>query len=154
MSLSTEVMDRLFTRLSLIYGAAWDRSLGGAPIADIKTCWADELAGFDSKDGLMAVSWALQNLPDRCPNVLEFRALVRRAPGPVLVALQAPKADPVVVAAALERQLQVKAAMSSGLYNPKEWAKRLVARAEAGERVRPIALMFAKQALGTTGVAA
>lgn len=32
--------------------------------------------------------------------------------------------------------------------DPKAWAKRIIARHNAGERVRPISLRFAKEALG------
>jgi hypothetical protein len=31
--------------------------------------------------------------------------------------------------------------------DPKAWAKRLIARHEAGERIRPISLRFAREAL-------
>lgn len=148
MSLPSKVIDRLFARLAVTYGAAWDRSLGSAPLTDVKTCWAHELAGFATEDGLKAVAWALESLPERCPNVIEFRALCRRSPLPAVKQLEAPKADPVVVAAALERQLGVKQAIASSVHDPKAWAKDFVRRADAGERIRPLTLKFAKQALG------
>ena len=43
MTIAVEAIDRLFQRLAATYGAAWDRSLGQAPIADVKTAWAHEM---------------------------------------------------------------------------------------------------------------
>lgn len=148
MSLPSKVIDRLFSRLSVTYGAAWDRNLGSSPLSDVKTCWGHELSGFDSEEGLKCVAWALENLPERCPNVIEFRTLCRRSPMPERKQLDAPKADPVVVAAALERALSVRQAIASSVHDPKGWARNFVSRAEAGERIRPITLKFARQALG------
>lgn len=148
MSLPSKVIDRLFSRLAVTYGAAWDRNMGSAPLIDVKTCWAHELAGFDSEEGLKSVAWALENLPERCPNVIEFRALCRRSPLPERKQLEAPKADPVVVAAALDRALGVRQAIVSNAHDPKAWARARVERAKAGDPVRPITLKFARQALG------
>ena len=91
MSLPAEVIDRLFSRLNAVYGAAWDRQMGNAPLADVKSVWGHELAGFSDKLGMLA--WALDNLPERCPNVIEFKHLARRAPVPETARLPEPKAE-------------------------------------------------------------
>lgn len=148
MSLPSKAIDRLFERLGATYGAAWDRSLGTAPIGDVKSAWAHELAGFDDKLGLLA--WALENLPERCPNVIEFRNLARRAPVPDAPRLPEPKADPARVAAEMAKLAPVLAAARANAapVDHKAWAKRLIARHEAGERLNPTTLRFAREALG------
>lgn len=144
MSLSVETIDRLFTRLMATYGAAWDRSLGSVPLQDVKTVWAHELAGF--ADHLRDIAWALENLPERCPNVLEFKALCRRAPLPEVPRIEAPKANPELVKAELAK-LQPMLARVVPQAHDKDWARALVSRANAGEWVRPISLKLARQAL-------
>lgn len=120
-----KAIDRLFHRLSTTYGADWDRSLGQVPIADAKTVWAHELSVF--KNSLHRIAWALENLPERCPNVIEFRALCRRAPASELPALPEPKADKARVAAELAKLVPIKA-MSASPVDYKAWAKRTCTR--------------------------
>ena len=148
MSLSTEAVDRLFSRMAATYGASWDRSLGSAPLSDVKTVWAHELAGF--ADHLKDIAWALENLPERCPNVIEFRSLCRRSPAPEAPRIEAPKANPDLIRAELAK-LQPMMQRSAPQAHDKDWAHALVNRANAGEKVRPISLKFASQALGMEG---
>jgi hypothetical protein len=149
MTLPTKAVDRLFERLSATYGAAWDRSIGTAPISDAKTAWAHELAGFAGH--LDSLAWALENLPERCPNVIEFRNLARRAPAPELPRLPEPKADPERMRRELSKLGQIKQqVLSIKTLDGKEWARRIIARHDGGENVRPICLRFAREALGIT----
>jgi len=69
-------IDTLFETLAATYGAAWDRSLGTAPLNDVKTIWGNHLAGFTVAD----IRYALDHLPTKAPNVFEFRTLCRAAP--------------------------------------------------------------------------
>lgn len=138
------VIDRLFKRLAATYGAVWDRAMGNAPLDDVREVWAHELAGFGSK--LQDIAWALDNLPEKCPNVLEFRTLCRRAPAPTFLPLEAPKPDSTRVKAVVER---AKAAFDTQQQrDPKQWARDLMARHEAGKPVPVISLRFAREALG------
>lgn len=143
MTLSIQVVDRLFSRMAATYGAAWDRSLGQAPINDVKSAWAYELGNFAGR--LEAVAWALENLPERCPNVIEFRNLCRSAPAPEGPRLPEPKADPARLRAELAKLGNYRAYQAP---QGRDWARWIVARAEGGERVAPCTLLFAKQALG------
>lgn len=147
MSMPAQAIDRLFARLAATYGAAWDRSLGSAPLSDVKTAWGHELSGFSER--LQDIAWALENLPERCPNVIEFKALCRRAPAPEIPRLVSPPADPERVRAELEKLEPLR--MREHVVDGKAWARSLVARAEAGERIRPISLRFAREALGLEG---
>ena len=146
MTLPTKAVDRLFERLNATYGAAWDRSLGTVPIPDAKTAWAHELAGFDGN--LDSIAWALENLPERCPNVIEFRNLARRAPASELPRLPEPKADPERMRRELSKLGQIKhQVLSIKTLDGKEWARQIVARHDGCENVRPVCLRFAREAL-------
>jgi hypothetical protein len=147
MSLTTQAIDRLFTRLGATYGAQWDKALGSAPLGDVKTLWAHELSAYAGS--LHRIAWALENLPPRCPNVIEFKQLCRQAPAPEVPALPEPKADPERLKKALEKLVDTKATIKSTPSNVdhKAWAKRIMSRYHAGERINPTSLRFAKEAL-------
>lgn len=147
MSLPAEVIDRLFSRLSAVYGVDWDRQMGTAPLGDVKSAWGHELAGFSDKLGMLA--WALDNLPERCPNVIAFKTLARRAPVPETARLPEPKADPARVAAELAKLAPAVESARKAVHgvDNKAWAKRLISRHEAVERLNPTTLRFAREAL-------
>ena len=101
MSLPVKAIDRLFERLSTTYGSQWSNQWKDVPISDVKTLWGYELQGFT--DHLDSVAWALENLPERSPNVIEFRNLCRKAPAREVPLLPEPKADPVRLKKELSR---------------------------------------------------
>lgn len=148
MSLPLKAVDRLFERLGATYGAAWDRSLGSAPIGDLKSAWCHELSGFSDKLSMLA--WALENLPERCPNVIEFRNLARRAPVPETKRLPEPKADPERVKTELAKLAPARDAVkrNQAPADHKGWARRIVARHSSGDTINPTSLRFAREALG------
>jgi hypothetical protein len=146
----TRTIDRLFQRLAATYGAAWDRSLGTAPIEDVKAIWQRELAGFTGK--LSALAYALDHLPERCPNMIEFRNLCRAAPDAPAAQLPAPTVNPERIGQARALLAELNAKMRTGqIQDPKDWARRIIARHDAGEHVLPISLRFAREALGLVG---
>jgi hypothetical protein len=147
MSLTTQAIDRLFTRLGATYGAQWDKSLGNAPVNEVKTLWAHELAPFATS--LHRVAWALENLPPRCPNVIEFKQLCRQAPAPETPALPEPKADPERLKREFAKLGEMKANITAtpSKVDHKAWAKRILAGYTAGERINPTSLRFAREAL-------
>jgi hypothetical protein len=152
MSLSTQAIDRLFTRLGATYGAQWDKALGSAPLGDVKTLWAHELSAYAGS--LHRIAWALENLPPRCPNVIEFKQLCRQAPAPEAPALPEPKADPERLKRELAKLSDMKATITAtpSKVDHKAWAKRILARYTAGERINPTSLRFAREALRSEGV--
>lgn len=151
MNLPVTVIDRLFQRMSATYGSAWDRSMGTAPISDVKTAWMHELQGFSGR--LDAIAWALENLPERCPNVIEFRNLCRKAPEPEKPKLPEPPADPVRLRAELAKlQPIIDAAKRAVTVDRLAWARRIVARRDAGERVAVGTYNIAAEALRINGV--
>lgn len=151
----TNVVEYVFKRLAATYGAAWDRSLGQAPISDVMTVWDYQLQQFtQSTSAKKMIMWALDNLPDRCPNVIEFKALCRRAPLAAPLALPEPLADPERVAAELAKlaPLRTKAATDQG-HGMKAWAYRLKERHEAGERLNANRIRCYRNALGLQAAA-
>lgn len=139
-----EVIDRLFTRLSASYGAEWTRQWKDIPIVDMKTAWGHELAGFITD--LPAIAQALDNLPERCPNVIQFKALCRASRTVKTALLLAePKSNPVFI-----KEVLAKLAAPAPKTDGREWARRIIARQEAGEYIFPCTLGMAMSALGMT----
>ena len=144
MSLPEPWVERIFDKLTLIYGQSFLRRWSDIDLEKVKADWAHELSGFQQHP--RAIAWALQNLPpEKPPTVLEFRALARKAPAEELPRLEAPKADPERVEAELAKLAPVR---DGPRVDHRAWARTLVARSEAGEKVRPVSLRFAREALG------
>lgn len=78
MSLPLHWVEKLFQKLSLVYGRDFLGRWEGIPLEDVKADWAHELAGYENSPDSLA--YALQHLPPRAPTVLEFRAICQHAP--------------------------------------------------------------------------
>lgn len=129
MSLPLPAIDRLFTRLMASYGRDFLARYEGQDPNAIKSSWAHELAGYANNLG--PIAFALENLPERAPNVFEFRSICRRSPLPDVPRLSAPKLDLERVAAELSKLGALKADMSQKpLPGRLEWAHRLKAKDE------------------------
>lgn len=141
MSLPADWIDMVFEKLTLVYGQQFLRRWADVDLAKVKADWAHELSGFENHP--KAIAYALQNLPaDQPPTVLQFRSIARRAPPEDLPRLDAPKVTPSVMAA--ERAKLAKLLQDSEPTPSTAWAYRIVARAEAGERVSPTVLGMAR----------
>lgn len=141
-------VEYVFKVLAAAYGAAWDRSMGTAPIGDVMTVWANALDGFtQSVQSRKAISWALNNLPDRCPNAMEFRRLCHQAPAPEAPRLPEPKADPERVRVELAKMAPLRQQAQAAAHDNKAWARRIVARHQAGDKVARCTLGMAQDAL-------
>lgn len=146
MSLQIKAVDRLFQRLQATYGSEFMGRYKGTPEGDLKTVWAHELAGFENQ--LHALAWALENLPEKCPNVIEFRNLARRAPAPEVPRLPEPKADIARVNAELAKLAPLKAEREKAPRGWLDWAYALQSRENDGEKLNPTVRLFYRQALG------
>ena len=147
MSMPIAWVDVIFTKLTLVYGRDFIGRWEGLEISDVKTDWGHELSGFEGWPE--SIAHALATLPlGKPPTVLEFRDLARKAPRKALVELPGPPADPAKVAAELAKlaSLTARKKDSTGR-DEKAWAKRLMARHEAGDVLKPIQLRFAREAL-------
>lgn len=145
MPLPLKAVDRLFERLLATYGRDFAARYEGLELVAVKTIWAHELSWF--ADRLAKVAWALENLPERAPNAIEFRNLCRQAPTPEAPPLPEPKADPERVQVELAKLSEIKPALSSVQGANKDWARRILQRHTDGYRVRPMTLRFAREAL-------
>ncbi|CAB4133095.1 hypothetical protein UFOVP140_33 [uncultured Caudovirales phage] len=126
MSLPRNVVDRLFDRLMATYGRTWLNLWEGLDSNAIKAVWGHELAPYAGR--LKAIAWALEHLPPRAPNVIEFKALCRQAPLDVTQQLPPPIVDPELVDAEIIKM--AAAAMKPptnerGQIDHKRWARRL-----------------------------
>lgn len=144
MSLPLKTVERLFDRLAATYGREWMQRWEGLDDKAVKALWGHELAPYATR--LHSIAWALENLPERAPNAIQFRNLCRQAPAPVeeLPALPAPNP---------ERMKQEMAKLGHTAAKPptrdpghhKAWAHRIVARHQAGEKITPTVLKFANE---------
>lgn len=142
---SAAAVDHVFQVMGATYGAAWDRSLGQAPIGDVKTMWGDALADFmHNDDAKRAIVWALKNLPDTVPNSRQFRSLCRQAPAKVVPMLPAPVVNPEIAA----KVLGGLKASALPKVDHKAWAHRIIERAKSGAKVSPTVLQMASNAIG------
>jgi hypothetical protein len=148
MSLSVIAVERLFQRLTATYGAEFVNKWDKVPLADFKAAWGHELSDF--ANNLNAIGWALENLPPKCPNLIEFKILCKQAPRPTTAALEAPKADVEVVDKELAKIASeaFKAPKDErGNIDHKRWAKKLKAKHDAGEILSMVQIYAYKTAL-------
>ena len=140
----TQPIDRLFERLSMTYGIAWDNSIGTAPLNEIKSFWMNQLSGFmQSKESMMAISWALNHLPERPPNLVQFKNLCYQAPAVERPQLPSPPADPERV----KQEFAKLGAMNKSKSDPKDWARKILGDYAAGVKKTPAVLKMARDAL-------
>jgi hypothetical protein len=147
MSLPAEWVDKIFAKLTLLYGRDFLGRWEGVEIVDVKTDWGHELSGF--QDHPDAIAYALKNLPEgKPPTVLQFRALARQVPREEFKALPPMAPSMEVMGKEIARLAQIRAnAVKAGEHDGKEWARRILGRYESGESIRPISLRFAREAL-------
>jgi hypothetical protein len=103
-----------------------------------------ELSGFmQSKESMMAISWALGNLPERPPNLVQFKNLCYQAPAVQKPQLPAPPADPERVKQELAKLGDFKAKP----VDPKDWARKILGDYAAGAKKNPTVVEMAREAL-------
>lgn len=146
MSLPAPWVDRIFDKLTLTYGQAFLRRWQDIDLNAVKSDWAHEMAGFAQQPN--AIAYGLQNLPaDKPPTVLEFRALCRRSPVQDAPRIEQSPAGRERVAAELAKLAPV---IRRAPADSRDWARRLVARHEAGEKLTRTQISMARDALGVT----
>lgn len=148
MSLPLPWVDKIFLKLTLLYGRDFIGRWEGLEISDVKTDWGHELSGFENWPE--AIAHALANLPSgKPPTVMEFRDLARKAPRKELLQIPGPPADPERVAAELKKLAAItgKNGARVGRVDQKQWARNLIAREKAGEVLNMTVSRFAHEAL-------
>lgn len=139
-SLPEPWIERIWSTMRAYYGAAFDRMwacpAGVDPkdhVAQLKAVWGRELRHLQQNP--MALRYALEHLPERVPNLGEFKALCLAAPArrpQPHETLPSKPADPARSAALLKR---MQAALSSRGGDSRAWARRLQERERRGERL-------------------
>lgn len=142
MSLPLAAIDRLFDRLAATYGRSFWSIYEGVEPGAVKTAWAHELSGFAGN--LHALAWALENLPERAPNVIEFRNLARKAPATEAPRLPDAKADPQRVRNELAKLGEIRRDMPTRKAVNSDWAHRIIAKHASGIRVTRTVLAMAQ----------
>lgn len=147
MSLPLPWVDRIFEKLTLVYGQAFLGRWRDLNLVAVKSDWGYELQGFQACPD--AIAWALANLPaDQPPTVLAFKALCRKAPDAPRPALPEPPADPVRLRAELAKLAPlVQQVRGAQWVDGRAWARRIVARHDDGARINAFTLRCAREAL-------
>jgi hypothetical protein len=141
-SLPIEWVEKIFKKLSVTYGRDFLGRYEGIPLNDVKSDWAHELSGFEVHPE--SIKHALQNLsPSKAPTVYEFRNVCSAAPKMAMLELLRPPQDPSIVAAIVSG-IKSKPVMNG----MKDWAYRLKARHEAGEKLNLNQVRCYTEALG------
>jgi len=121
------LVQAIFAKMVIRYGSLWTGRIAGADEMLLLRDWGIGLAGY-RKD---AIIWALDYLPDDAPPLLgQFKSLCGRAPEPQQQVIEAPKADPMRVAAELARMREAQTERG-----PLQWAYDLQDRESRGERL-------------------
>mgnify|MGYP006935489954 CR=1 FL=1 len=139
-------IERLFSRLAALYGAAFGRQWDGTNIADVKSVWAEKLGGFTASQ----IGAALKGCDDRQypPNLPEFIDLCRQAAkrDDKPMAIEAPQLS---VEERMDRARQLEAAASKpATYDYRAWCKELKRRYLSGDDLLPIQISMASEAMG------
>ena len=139
-------VERIWAIMRASYGAEFDRQWqcpeGVEPsrhVQEMKWHWGRELRGFQQSPN--AIQFALDNLPERPPNLIQFKALCTRRPEVRRQALPSPKADPAMVEEIMSRLQRPEG------YDPKAWAYNLREREEAGEKLGVVQRRFWRDAI-------
>jgi hypothetical protein len=147
MSLPAPWVDRIFDKLTLVYGRDFASRWEGMNICDVKTDWGHELDGLEANP--KAIAYALQNLPaERPPTVLQFRAIAHKCPSENQDLIALPRASAERIAAELLRMGGLRERPPQA--DSKEWARRIIKRHDSGDRITPYSLKCARDALGLT----
>lgn len=106
-------VERVFMRLQVRYGSAWNIMWEGIDPDAVKADWEENLRDVFNRNP-KAIAYAIDNLPDRVPTSDQFRKLCRQAHWPdQSPRLSGPKEpeDPKRVEAAVQAMLATKAAL-------------------------------------------
>ena len=139
-------VEKLFRKLSARYGKAFLGQYDGIPLQDVMDDWADELGGFAQRPE--AIAHAVAHLPERAPNVSQFRALCVGAPVQA-IALPPVPADPARVHAEIAKidRSQPQDSRYTG------WIGRGLADLEAGINRSPLVAKMIREAAAAKGFA-
>lgn len=76
MPMDIRVIKIIFKKMKLTYGKAFINQYRDVQIQEVMQNWAKELAKFRPHE----IAYAIERLPDKPPDVRQFRAVCRMAP--------------------------------------------------------------------------
>lgn len=129
MSLPLPWIEKVFQKLTLTFGREFINRWEGVPLEEVKADWAHELRGFQQNP--KAIAYGLEHcVSGKPPTVQDFKAICLRRQD-TFVSLPAPAVPPEKVAAELAKI----AKPVENHHGMKDWAYRLKARHEAGDKL-------------------
>lgn len=143
MSLPAAWVDRIFEKLTLVYGRDFIGRWEGTDLNAVKSDWSHELSSLFTQPS--AVAYALQNLPEKPPTVIEFRRIARGAPLPEEPQIEHHAAGKERIASELAKLAPIVKARHARA-DSLDWARRIVERSLHGV-VDPLPLKWAKEVL-------
>jgi hypothetical protein len=143
MSLPAAWVDRIFEKLTLVYGRDFIGRWEGTDLNAVKSDWGHELSGYERFP--QDIAWALQHLPERAPSVIEFRRIARGAPEAKAPEIEYSPAGRERIDAELAKVNIAKPVPGGKDY--RAWAKAIVARHAAGDSITRTQLGMANEAL-------
>lgn len=143
-------VERIFSRLAASFGAAFGRQWDGTNLSEVKATWAEKLGGFTApqiSEALKACEEVKSDgraYPPNLPEFIEFCRNAARRSG--TVALLTPPTLSKEEAEARIREVSQKVGQLPER-NPRAWAHELRARYLAGDRLLPVQIGSASEAL-------
>ena len=133
------LIDLIFRKCTLVYGRDFLDRWQGMELADVKDDWRGELGGMLGNPE--AIRHALNHLPAKAPNAVEFRAMCIGAPSDGAPRLPAP--EPGARTPGLRRFAEVAsrvqanhgATLNDNRDDPRSWGRALRRREHMGERL-------------------
>ena len=142
--LPSNVMDRLFTRMSMVYGTEWSNRWRGIPEEEVKESWAKELSSVSVEE----LTWAVKNLPVHAPNLIQFKDLCRQAPKKTELPVVEwnGQSDEKTAKEAIQKA-SIVINQSEKKDDGREWARKILARRDAGELFSMAVITMAEEGL-------
>jgi len=142
-----KAVDRLWERFENRYGALWMARWQGLPLARVKAEWAGELRGFRPEAIALGFEAAKSDeYPPSLPKFVEYCRAAAKRVGNSATALPAP--SPTDRDTAAKRAAELGAKFRRYPADGLGWAEMLRKRYLAGERLIPIQIAMASEALG------
>lgn len=154
-----EWIERIFLRLTAIYGRDFSYKWEASDIGEVHEAWGDALAGFNA-DAISGALSACFNLP-KCPNLPEFAAMCRAS---MQTRTELPDVEPVIqverskaaeMIADFARKMQEKAGAKAEftingvpITHYKRWTYALIRREADGEQIDSEAAQAWREVLG------
>ncbi len=144
-----KAVDRLWERFENRYGALWMSRWQGLPLARVKAEWAGELRGFRPEAIALGFDAAkADEFPPSLPKFIEYCRSAAKRVGNSVPALAAPAPLDRESAARRASEIGVTAGKSDPHAAGPWWAHALRKKYLSGERLLPVQINLASEALG------